>query len=280
MLCHAREKAAIHRPQGVARCGSSRVEIRRFAKFSAKRAAFWTPRLPSRSANRGRFRRYHLEVTPAAARLLAACGALAPVIFTTAWVVAGVVQDGYSARREDISALAARSAGHPWLMIAALVTTGLLIAAFALALDRGVRRGSVAGPALVAICGLGMVALGLLRNDCSSLTVECEARIDAGEVSWQHTAHDLVSAPVIAAAVAAPLVLALRFRADVSWRSLAPYSAAAAPALAALFALGGLELAPTWNGVLQRVAVSVALLWLEVAALHLLRLPTADPRST
>jgi Protein of unknown function (DUF998) len=151
-------------------------------------------------------------VTPAGARLLAACGALAPVIFTATWVVAGFVQDGYSARREDISGLAARSAEYPWLMMAGLLTTGLLVAAFALALHHGVRRGSVAGPALVALCGLGIVALGLLRNDCSSLTEECESRVEAGEVSWQHTAHDLVSVPVFAAAIAAPLVLALRFR--------------------------------------------------------------------
>lgn len=216
------------------------------------------------------------SASPTAARLLAGCGALAPVIFTATWVVAGFVQDGYNARREDISALAARSAEHPWLMIAGLVTTGLLIAAFAVALHRGVRRGSVAGPALVALCGLGMVALGLLRNDCSSLTEECEARVEAGDVSWQHRAHELVSVPVFAAAVAAPVVLALRFRADAGWRALAPFSAAAAPALAALFALGGLEPAPSWNGVIQRVAVSAVLVWLEVAALHLLRLTTTD----
>jgi hypothetical protein len=44
------------------------------------------------------------------ARPLAACGALAPVVFTVAWVVAGLVQEEYSARREDIGALAADSA--------------------------------------------------------------------------------------------------------------------------------------------------------------------------
>lgn len=100
-------------------------------------------------------------MTPPAARLLAACGTLAPVVFTAAWVVAGFVQDGYSARREDISALAARTAEHPWLMTAGLDMTGLLVAAFALGLHRGVRRGSVTGPALVVLCGLGIVALGL-----------------------------------------------------------------------------------------------------------------------
>jgi tRNA (cmo5U34)-methyltransferase len=162
-------------------------------------------------------------------------------------------------------------------MIVSLVSTGLLVAAFAFALDRGVRRGSVAGPVLIALCGLGMVALGLLRNDCSSLTDACERRVEAGEVSWQHTAHDVVSVPVFAAAVAAPVLLALRFRADPGWRSLAPFSAGAAVVVAALFALGGLEPAASWNGVIQRVAVSAALVWLEVVALRLLRVMTAAP---
>jgi Protein of unknown function (DUF998) len=212
-----------------------------------------------------------LSASPAAARLLAGCGALAPVIFTAAWVVAGFMQDGYSARREDISALAARSAEHPWLMMAGLVTTGLLVVGFALVLHRAVRPGSIAGAALVALCGLGMVALGLLRDDCSTVTEACQTRVEVGEVSWQHTAHEVVSVPVFAAAVAAPVVLALRFRADANWRSLTPFSAAATPVLGALFALGGLEPAPSWNGVVQRLAVSAALLWLEVVALHLLR---------
>jgi hypothetical membrane protein len=75
-------------------------------------------------------------------------------------------------------------------MMAGLVTTGLLVAAFAVGLHRGVRRGSTAGPALIMLSGLGIVALGILRNDCSSLTEACEARVEAGEVSWQHTAWD------------------------------------------------------------------------------------------
>jgi hypothetical protein len=199
------------------------------------------------------------------------------LVFTAAWVVAEHVQGGYDARREDISALAARTAEHPWLMMAGFVTSGLLLSAFAFALHHGVSRGSIVGPLLVILCGLGVVALGLLRNDCSSLTEECEARIAAGKVSWQHSAHDLLSGPVFAAAAAAPLVLALRFRADPRWRALAPFSAAAAPVLAVLFALGGIEAARSWNGVIQRVAVSAALLWLEVAALRLVRLTLVPP---
>jgi hypothetical protein len=40
----------------------------------------------------------------------AICGSLSPPVFTGAWLVGGLVQQDYSLRREDISALAALDA--------------------------------------------------------------------------------------------------------------------------------------------------------------------------
>jgi hypothetical protein len=207
-------------------------------------------------------------------RKLAVCGMLAPAVFTAAWLVAGFVQRGYDARREDISGLAALTAEHPWIMAAGLVIPGLLTVGFAAGLHRGVGggKGSKLGPALVALAGGGLVAIGFLRNDCSSLTVECNAHIEAGNASWHHTAHDVLSLPVFAAAVLAPAAMAPRFAGDAKWRHLAPLSLTAAPVLAVLFVLGGIEVIPAWNGVLQRWAASTAFAWMEVAALQLLRL--------
>jgi Protein of unknown function (DUF998) len=193
-------------------------------------------------------------------------------VFTVAWVAGTLAQDGYSARREDVSALAARTADAPWIVIAGLVVTGALVVAFAPALHVAVGRGrgSRLGPALVALAGIGIAGLGLLRNDCSTLTPACEARVDAGDVSWQHMTHDVLSVPTLALAVITPVVLARRFRADPLWASFAPWSLAAAAALAILLLLGGIEAIPGWDGLLQRAAVSVALVWLGAAALRAL----------
>jgi Protein of unknown function (DUF998) len=203
-------------------------------------------------------------------RALALCGLLAPVVFTAAWVAGTLVQDGYSARREDVSALAALTADDAWIVITGLVVTGVLTAAFAPALHLavGAGRGSRLGPALVALGGIGVIGLGLLRNDCSSLTAACQARVDAGDVSWQHTAHDALSGPVFALAVVAPAVLTLRFRADPRWKRFAPWSLATSAALAPLFIVGGLEAVPGWDGFIQRVAVSLALIWLGATAVR------------
>jgi hypothetical protein len=115
-----------------------------------------------------------------------------------------------------------------------------------------------------------MIALGLLRNDCSTETEACEARIAAGASSWHHHVHDVLSGPIFAAAVIAPLLLARALRGDARLHALAPYSLGTAVALAVLFALGGLDAAPGWDGAVQRGAVSLAMLWLEVVALRLL----------
>jgi hypothetical protein len=211
-------------------------------------------------------------VTRHAVVIAAICGSLAPVVFTAAWVIGGLLQDGYSARREDISALAAVDAERAWVMIIGLVVAGLLTLVFATGLraELGAGLSTSFGCALVAFVGVGLLGLGLLRNDCSSVTDACRSRVEAGEVSWQHTAHDVLSAPVLAAAVVAPLVLGLRFGKERRWRLLAPLSFGAAVLLAVLFSLGGTDAIPGWDGAIQRSGASVAFLWLELAALHLL----------
>jgi hypothetical protein len=202
-------------------------------------------------------------------RALLLCGALAPLVFTSAWVTGSLVQKGYSIRREDISALAALDAEHPWIMIAGLAVSGALTVAFAVGLRCRIPR-STAASALVALAGLAMIALGLLRNDCSTETAACKARVEAGAVSWHHHAHDALSGPVFAVAVLAPLLLAPRLRGEVRLKALAAYSVATSAALAVLFALGGLDAVPGWDGAVQRAGVSLAMLWMEVVALRLL----------
>jgi hypothetical protein len=156
-------------------------------------------------------------------------------------------------------------------MIAGLAVSGVLTIAFAAGLSSAV-RGSRIGSTFVALSGLGLIAIAFLRNDCSSVTQACEARVDAGAVSWHHRAHDILSAPLFAAAVLAPLLMAFSFRTASSLRPLALYSLATATALAVLFTLGGLEVFPAWEGMMQRAAVSTAALWVEIVALVLLRL--------
>lgn len=74
-------------------------------------------------------------------RVLGWCAVAGPVLFTVAWLVAWSVQDVYSPRREDISALAAIDARHAWIMIAGIIALGLGLIALGLGLG-GVIHGS------------------------------------------------------------------------------------------------------------------------------------------
>jgi hypothetical membrane protein len=203
-----------------------------------------------------------------------------PIAFTLAWLISGVAQDEYSIRREDISALAALDAQHPWIMITGFLLLGVGTVALAAGLVSTLKgRPAVIGSILILIAGVGIVVAGLARNDCSSELTPCADRVDAGDVSWHHMVHDMVSLIVFLALVAAPLVLARAFRRDERWHDLRSYSIVTGLVGSVLLVLYATGAAGTWNGLLQRVFVSVPFLWIALLGLRLTRVPARQQGS-
>jgi hypothetical protein len=95
-------------------------------------------------------------------RVLGGCAVVGPVVFTVASLVAGSVQDVYSLRREDISALAAIDAQHAWIMIVGIIALGVSLVALGLgllgAIDDG--RSATVGSILLILAGLSFAAAG------------------------------------------------------------------------------------------------------------------------
>jgi hypothetical membrane protein len=209
-------------------------------------------------------------------RLLGGCAVAGPVLFTVAWLVAWSVQDDYSPRREDISALAALDAQHGWIMIAGIVALGLGLLALGLGLVNAIHDGASAtvGSVLLVLAGLDFVAAGLARNDCSSELQACKERVDSGDVSWHHNVHDLLGVAVFLLLVIAPLVLARAFRADSRWSDLRRYSLVTGALTFALLLVVFAEAFEGWNGLLQRVLLAVPLLWIAVLGMRLARAST------
>ena len=174
-------------------------------------------------------------------RLLASAGIAGPVLFTAAWVAGSLRQAGYSAAAVQLSGLAAADARDPQIMMAGFIGLGACSVAFGAALGRVAAAGS-AGPWLVRSAGAAAVAAGLFRRDHLLLA----GPGFAGE-SWHNQVHDLVSGVAYAAMIAAPLVLARRFRGDPAWaglcRPLQVLALLSGVALA-LFASGAVE---PWN---------------------------------
>ncbi len=94
----------------------------------------------------------------------------------------------------------------------------------------------------------------------------------AGE-SWHNQVHDVVSGVAYGAMLAAPLVLVRRWRDDAAWAPVSgPVQGLALVSAAALvvFASG---IAGPYNGVLQRIAVTLALTAEILIAGRMLTLP-------
>jgi hypothetical membrane protein len=188
-----------------------------------------------------------------------------PIAFTIAWLVSGLVQDEYSLIQEDISALAAMDAQHAWIMITGFVLLGLGTVALAAGLASTLRYPSAAiGSVLLTIAGIGLAVAGLARNDCSSELPTCAARDDAGDVSWHHQVHDNVSLIIFLALIAASLVLARAFGRDDRWRPLRTYSVVTGLLGFALLVLYVIGSAGTWNGLVQRIFVTVLFVWIAL----------------
>jgi len=203
--------------------------------------------------------------TDAWIRLGAAAGVAGPAAFTAAWIAASLLQTGHSAAEVQISGLAAPDARDPWIMIAGFAALGGCSARLGSALHRALGGAGQAGPGprLIQAAGVLTVAAGLLRRDQVLLTAPASE-------SWHNHAHDAVSALIYLALIAVPLLLARRFRADRHWSALSlPLAASSLVAAAILAVFFSQALAP-WNGVLQRIGVTVPLAGLCAVAVRLL----------
>jgi hypothetical membrane protein len=192
-------------------------------------------------------------------------GVVGPAGFTAAWISGAMRQPGLSFAAPQISGLAAENARDPWLMISGFELLGGCAIGFGAAL-RAALGGRDAGPAprLIQLAGALTIAAGLLRRDHVLLT--------AGPESWHNQAHNVISAAAYLLLIAAPLLLALRFRRDRRWSGLsAPLVAAAVAAAAPLAALYA-DPNGSWAATLQRIGVSLPLAATVAVAIRLARL--------
>ena len=216
-------------------------------------------------------------------------GVAGPVAFTAAWAVSSLLQTGHAATQVQISGLAAPDARDPWIMITGFLVLGGCSVVFGTALHRELggsgregregrggqaepaeREGRAeraeragAGPRLIQAAGLLTVAAGLLRRDQMLLTAPAHE-------SWHNHAHDVVSAAIYVALVAAPLLLARRFRGDPRWSPLRWPLVGASLVTAAVLVVFFTGAFPSSAGLLQRIGVSVPLAAVCAVAARLL----------
>ncbi|MCU1595592.1 MAG: hypothetical protein JWO12_2984 [Frankiales bacterium] len=199
-------------------------------------------------------------------------GVLGPVALAVGSFVAARAQPAYNARQEDLSALAASDAHHPWIMVASILLFAAGVAAVTWTFTSSVAASVPAqfGAVFLGLLGALSAAAALLRNDCSTELPSCT---DRSSFSWHHYGHDIAGVLVMLLLVAVPLVVAEAFHADPRWHALVWPSRVAgwlATTGLLLYLLTDSSLTHD-QGLLQRASMLPAALWLMLVAWALRR---------
>jgi hypothetical membrane protein len=191
-------------------------------------------------------------------RLLALSGVIGPILFTIVVISLGLLRPDYSHVSEEISKLGEVGAPNAAVQDVNFIGFGLLVVMFAYALHRGIGdgRGSIIGPILVGISG----SVGF---------------IGAGVFSLPSPAHVPVSITGLTALMIAPFAISRRLKRDSRWQSYGSYSLILGGVAVVFFAVVFIT-GPQgpWFGLIQRLFIAPLFLWLEIMALHLLRIPS------
>jgi hypothetical membrane protein len=214
---------------------------------------------------------------PLAIRFLIACGAIGPLLFIIVFLIEGATRPGYSAWRDYVSDLSLSDQG--WMQVANFLICGMLTPGFAVGLRLVLRagKGSVGGPLLLGIFGLGLIVAGLFTTD-PNLGYPPGAPMN-GHRTLHGTVHGVAGLVVFFSVALASLIMARRFAGDPRWRGWTAYSIVTGIVVIVFFIAstgasvldenGTLPNSPT--GLLQRIAIIVGWGWVALLAIRLLR---------
>ena len=215
-----------------------------------------------------------LSVDTGITKALCVCGVVAGPLFTVAWIVEGATRVNYDPLRYSISALSIGDAG--WMQIATFIVTGLLVLAFAIGLQRALRpSGSVWGPTLVGLAGIGLIGAGIFVTDPLNGYPPGTPLIPT-ERTAHGILHDLFGIPFFLGLPITGFVFVGRFTRR-NQRSWAAYSAISGFAMFAVFFFARLSLRPGFEemaGLFQRITVTIGWAWLTLLAVYMLKDPS------
>jgi hypothetical protein len=149
-------------------------------------------------------------------QILAVCGMLSPIIYTSMWVLIGSIQSDYNHIRDDISSLFAVGAPNRRLAQSFIITESVLLFVFFLGLHGGITDGggSVLGPILLLISSI----LGVLISLFFPLD-------EGGEfTTYKGKMHIILVVLMGIFAIAGMVALWFRLQATPTWSSFAIFS--------------------------------------------------------
>jgi MFS family permease len=188
-------------------------------------------------------------------------GIVGPIVVVVGDIAASLSTPGYSPIRDSVSSLALTGIG--WLQSICFLAMGLLLEIFVAGLFFNIRRarGFHAGIVLLALCGFVLMLIAAFHMDAPG-----SSRTTAGII---HTISSYGLGLLFPIAI---LSLAPSFKSTPHWRNIFVYTLVAG-VLAFALIIGAFFTEQTgWFGLYERIIILNALVWVEVVAIHFLRL--------
>jgi hypothetical membrane protein len=199
---------------------------------------------------------------------LAIAGIIGPILLIIGDLTASLSSPDYSLVHHSISSLALTPIG--WLQTIGFLALGLLVEIFTAGLLFNVRRarGFHLGILVLVLFGFGMLIIGAFRTDPVGAVRTIEGRIHGFSASASFSLF-----PV------ALLLLAYSLKKDTGWKHLFRYTGVTFILAVILgVVLKIIQEKSSWFGLVERLLVADMIIWVEVAAINLLRLSLARSR--
>ena len=203
-------------------------------------------------------------------RLLLA-GVVAGAVFVVVFLVAGWIRPGYEPIRHPVSSLALGPGG--WVQVGNFLVAGVLTVIFAVGLRRSLRPGpgSIMGPVLIGVWGVGLLGAGAFATDPVSGYPPGTPSL-ADPTTWHGIVHDAFSLPAFLGLAGSMFVLTYAFARRRAW-AWSVYSGLSGIAFAVGFVLAsaGFSQASAFvgtAGLWQRLTVGIGWLWLALLAVR------------
>ena len=187
-------------------------------------------------------------------------GIVGPIVVIVGDLAASLSTPGYSLVRNSVSSLALEPIG--WLQSICFLAMGLLLEIFVAGLFFNIRRarGFHAGIVLLALCGFVLMLIAAFHMD------------HPGAPPIDGTIHTIASYGLGLLFPIAILSLAPSFKSTPNWKNIFVYTLIAG-ILAFALIIGAFFTEQTgWFGLYERIIIGNALVWVEVVAIHFLRL--------
>jgi len=187
-------------------------------------------------------------------------GIVGPIVVIVGDIAASLSTPGYSPIRDSVSSLALTRIG--WLQSICFLAMGLLLEIFVAGLFFNIRRarGFHAGIVLLALCGFVLMLIATFHM------------AHPGAPPIDGTIHAIASYGLGLLFPIAILSLAPSFKSTPNWRSIFVYTLFAGVLAFGLIIGALLTEQAGWFGLYERIIILNALVWVEVVAIHFLRL--------